>query len=328
MLPAALTIGVLLSGVGWFDQPHDAKPSLAAQATAAGRPKECAPPGRRAMKITVWQKVRYPKLAPYCAQVARAHTLLDSDPKGALAAADAALKDLPGRPGANVARGRALLALDKPEDALAAFEAAKKADDGAIEDPKAMRDFARALVLRSRAKDAAEVYRTLVPRAGLLPAPDRSRALLEAAFASMTAEGGADAKVVPEGRLAEALAYLGEIRESATAPLRVEAILATALVHDRRGDAAKATALGAEAAKQNVDATRSPWVAAPADEHALRALALESRDPSAASEAWSQYLAASPDAGFAAAARSRQAELKRRPAAAPKKAAKKKGPTQ
>ncbi|MBL9024237.1 MAG: hypothetical protein JNL21_18735 [Myxococcales bacterium] len=318
MVSVALLIGLLLPGVGFHDQAREARASLAAQAAATGRPKECSPRGRRAKKVTVWQKVRFPKLVPYCAHVARSHALLASDAKAALAEAEAASKEWPGRPGSEVAKGRALLALGKPEEALQAFEAAKKLDEGAIEEPKAIRDFGRALTLRGRFTEAAAAYRVLVPRAGLLGANDRATTLLEAAFASMADEAGSDAKPGPEGRFSEALAFLTEVRESETSPLRAEALLAMALVQDRRGDAAKATSMSAEASKQSVDVSSSPWVATKADADALRALALESRDPSAAAEAWAQYLAASPPAAFAAAARARQTELKKRGAAQPK----------
>jgi hypothetical protein len=273
-----LTFGLLLPPLP-ADQARPGDPSLGAQATASSRPKECAPSGRRAKKITVWQRVRFPKLAPYCDHVARAHALLKSDAAGALAAADAAEKTWAGRPGASVARGRALLALGKAKESLAAFEAASKIDRDAIADPSAIRDFARALVLEGRVKEGAEAYRVLVPRTELLNAEARARALLEAAFASMTTEAAANAPAGPEGKFTEALSFLNELREDEGSPMRAEAMLAAALVHGRRGDAAKATTLAAEATRMGVDATASPWVAAAADQEALRALALEARQP-------------------------------------------------
>lgn len=311
MIPAALVIGLLLPSFGWHDQARDARASLAAQAAATGRPRECSPQGR-AKKITVWQKVRFPKIAPYCARVARAHALLRTDAAAALAEAEAAAKVWPGRPGAEVTRGRALLALAKPEEAVAAFESAKKLDERAIEEPSAIRDFARALALRGRFGESAQAYRVLVPRAGLLVATERASTLLEAAFASMTAEVTSKQEPDPHGSFTEAMAFLAEAREDETSPLRAEALLAMALVTDRRGDAVKATALGEEAAKQMVDVSNAPWVASSADAEALRALALESRDPTGAAEAWSQYLKLAPPAPFATAAQARLTELKKR----------------
>lgn len=323
MISAVLALGLLVAPVA-FDAPGS-RPSLAAQAAASGRPKECQPAsGKRSKKITVWQRVRFPKLVPYCEKVAQSHALLESDPQASLDAAIAADKEWSGRPGAAVARGRALLALGKPDEALAAFDAAKKIDESAVEDPKAMRDYARSLVAKARAKDAAAVYRVLVPRAELLPAALRSRTLLEAAFASMTAEaetGAANA----DAKLSEALAFLDEIRQKEGSPLAAEATLASALVHDRRGDPTKAAGLAAEAVRGGVDPTETSWVADPADRQALRALALEPVDPNGASEAWSAYLDAAKSSPYAPSARARQAALKKRgsaPAKKPKKAAK------
>ncbi len=175
-----LALGLVLPPVP-FDQARAGEPNLAAQATASSRPKECAPSGKRAKKITVWQRVRFPKLVPYCDHVARAHALLQSDPAGALAAADAADKAWPGKPGASVARGRALLAQNKAREALSAFDAAQKLDAEAIADPISMRDFARALVIDGRTKEAAETYRVLVPRTQLLDADARAHTLLRSA---------------------------------------------------------------------------------------------------------------------------------------------------
>jgi tetratricopeptide (TPR) repeat protein len=323
MISAVLALGLFVAPVA-FDAPGS-KPSLAAQAAASGRPKECqVASNKRAKKISVWQRVRFPKLAPYCEKVAKSHALLESDPQGALDAAVAADKEWSGRPGAAVAKGRALLALGKADEALAAFEAAKKIDESAVEDPKAMRDHARALIAKSRARDAAAVYRVLVPRAELLPSALRSRTLLEAAFASMTAEAETGAPN-PDAKLAEALAFLDEIRQREGSPLAAEATLASALVHDRRGDATKASGLAAEAVRGGVDATENSWVADPADRHVLRALALEPVDPNGASEVYTAYLEAAKSSPYAPAARARQAALKKRgsaPAKKPKKGAK------
>ncbi len=320
MLSPVLALGLLVAPVA-FDAPGS-KPSLAAQAAASGRPKECQiASSKRAKKITVWQKVRFPKLEPYCRKVAESHALLESDPRAALDAAIAADKEWSGRPGAAVARGRALLALGKPDEALSAFEAAKKIDEGAVEDPKAMRDYARSLVAKSRARDAAAVYRELDPRAELLPSGLRARTLLEAAFASMTAEAeGGPAH--PDTKLTEALAFLDELRQREGSPLAAEATLASALVHDRRGDPTKAAGLAAEAVRGGVDATETSWVADPADRHALRALALEPVDANGASQAYTAYLEEAKSSPYAPAARARQAALKKRgtaPAKKPKK---------
>jgi tetratricopeptide (TPR) repeat protein len=321
MFPAVLALGLLVVPDVAFDASSGAQPSLSAQAAASGRPKECAgaTSGKRAQKITVWQRVRYPKLATYCAHVARAQALLETDAKGSLEAVDKAEKEWAGRAGASVARGRALLALDKADEALAAFEAAKKIDESSLEEPKAMRDYARALVLKNRVRDAAVVYRAVVPRADLLPPRVRARTLMEAAFASMTAEAAGEAPPNADTRLVEALAFLDEVRRGNGAPLVSEATLASALVHDRRGDASKAAGMAAEAARSGLDPAEATWVADPADRHALRALGLEGTDVAGATEAWTAYLGAAKDGPYAAAARTRLAALKKKPAPAAKK---------
>jgi tetratricopeptide (TPR) repeat protein len=299
--------------------------AMTALAASSGRPKECTPlsrKGKRVKKLTVWQRIRYPKVAEYCDLVSRAQTSLEGDPKASLEAAEGAAK-VWAMPGADVARGRALFALGKTDEALAAFAAARKADASALEDPKALRDLARALAKAGKFSEAAAEYRVLVPRAELLSDRARVEVLLEAAFASMAAEGALREQPAPGSTLGEALAFLSEARQEEASPHAGEVLLALALVHDRRGDPSKATALTAEAAKAGAGKSAAPWVADPADRHALAALALEPRDAAGAQKAWAAYVEAAEGGAWVDAAKARQT-LKGKPAPLPKKPPRKK----
>ncbi len=305
-----------------LDVPAQTQGSLSAQAASSGRPRECRP-SARSKRVTVWQRVRFPALPAFCAALARAHALLESDPKGALAAVDVAEEAWPGRASAGAARGRALLALGKPTEALRSFEAARELDAAAVGDPKTMSDHARALVAEGKAAEAAAIYRVLVPRVQLLPSRLRVPTLLEAAFASMAAERVAPEGVAAELRLAEAVAFLAEARRETDSPLAPDVLLATALAHDRRGDSAKADSLVREAASAHAPSTSPAWVADRADAHALRALAHEATDPSTALDAWGEYLGVVSSGAFADAARVRVTALKKRVGAGHKQPKKK-----
>ncbi|HTJ84812.1 MAG TPA: hypothetical protein VL400_24000, partial [Polyangiaceae bacterium] len=197
-------------------------------------------------------------------------------------------------------------------------DAAMALDPGALVDPKTLRDHARALVATGKLAAAAEVYRTLVPRAALLPARGATAVQLEAAFAVMgAAEAGPKTELA--AHLAEVVSYLAEARGDEAAPERGDVLLASALVHDRLGEAAKASAFLSDAAKTGLvprDAT-APYAASRADADALAALGLEARDPKAAAAAWEKYLAAAKGSPFEAAARARLAALPKGAASKP-----------
>jgi len=279
-------------------------------AAAAGRPRECAAPHRRGRKPTVWQRAKTPRLGPYCDLVAKATTLLDQDAHASLEAANAADAAWPGHAGARAVKGRALLALGKATDSLAAFDEALAIDPSSLEDPKTMRDHARALAATGKLDAAADVYRTLVPRASLLADRAKTTVLLEAAFAVMgAAETGPPAELAVH--LTEVASYLAEARTDETAPERGDVLLASALLHDRLGESSKASTFLAEATKTGTvprDPT-TPYVANPADALALSALGEEARDPRGAATTWTEYLAASKGSPFDARARARLATL-------------------
>lgn len=302
-----LLLGLLLAG-----PPVAADTtSLTALAASSARPSECAPrdPRRRGKKISVWSKARTPELVPYCDLVARAQVLLESDAKGALELANQADAVWPRHAGALALRGRAEVALGKTKEALESFTQARALDPQALDDPRALRAFGRALVANGKLEEGAEVYRTLVPRSALVPEVQRVAILLEAALAVTAVIGAKEDPVAPLAtRLAEPLAFLDEARASKSGALAAEVALAQALLFDRAGDPIKSA--GALAAVG--DGTRldlAPFVADPSDAHALRGLALESSAPEEARRAWASYLAASTVAPYVERAKARVAAL-------------------
>ena len=293
-----------------------AQPSLEALAAASGRPRECSAPSAkkgRSKKPTVWQRARLPELSPYCDLLAKSHVMMEQDPKAALELADKADAAWPGHAGAQVARGRAQLALGKPKEALAALEQASAIDKLSVDEPKAMRAHARALVLNGRLKEGAELYRTMVPRASLLSDKQRALLLLEASLASTS--DAARAGTEPGGRpladgLVEASAFIGEARAIASESTG-DVLMVAALVHDRAGELEKAAVALAEAARVGAKPSNpSSYVADPADIKAIEALSLERSDLAAAQSAWTKYLEATKVEAFAASARARLAALK------------------
>jgi len=299
--------GLLALVVAWPNTSRaESGPSLTTLAAASDRPPECAAlSGRSGKKPSIWRLTRKPMLGAYCDEIARAQTLIDSDPRSALAAAKKADEILSGHASSFSAMGRADLALGEVDAAIAAFESAKKIDPRALDEPKAMNDFARALVLAKRPAEAAPIYKALVPRASLLPEKDRQAVLLRAAHALM-----AHAAAKPDeasADFADAIAYLSEARSAHDAGSLGEILVSTALVLDRSGDSEKATAALQEAGRAGATITAGGdgYVASASDKLALEAILLEVDDPPKAPAAWQKYLDASPDPAFAKAAKQR-----------------------
>jgi tetratricopeptide (TPR) repeat protein len=282
----------------------DGGPSLTTLAAASDRPAECTALSGRGKRPSIWRLSRRPSLGAYCDQIARAHALLETDPRAGLAAAQAADTTLADQASTFTAIGRADLALGDVDAAVKAFEKAQKLDGRSLDEPKAMNDFARALVLAHRAADAAPLYRALVPRAGLLPDRDRPLVFLRAAHALM-----AHAAAKPDeanADLADAAAYLAEARTDASSSMLGEVLLSAALVFDRSGDADKASATRDEAGRAGATFDGgSSYLAVDADKLALQAMLAETNDPSKANAAWQKYLDANPTAAFAKAAKNR-----------------------
>src|SRR5579883_376338 len=214
---------------------------VSAAAWSSGRPPECGEPGGRA--ANVWERAKSPELRRYCDLLASASSKLAGLGAMAQAALDAAREAdrvLPGHAAPRALEGRALAALGKYPDALAALSDARSRDARALDDPPALLAWARALARTGRTPEAAEAYRALLPRATALPGGQRAAAEIEAGIVSMAR--GPD-------RLDEATAALREAIRDAQNDAQAVAVLALALALDRRGDAREARALLDERAR-------------------------------------------------------------------------------
>ena len=266
--------------------------TAAAQAGQGGvRPAECGPDGLRVG--SPWERAKEPQLRRYCDLVARGTSRLVGSAAGAadvLAIADEADKLLPGRAGPSVLRGRALLRLERPAEALAALAAATKRDDRALDDPVALLAWARANARTGRIDDAAAAYRAALPRTSTLSTQERASASFEAAMVVM----GQGAR-----GLDDAVAMLRQARRDSQDAMQGAAVVALALALDRSGQRDEAKAVLAERVRDGAKAIFSePRVVealanagAPAESDALVALALEPVEPAASREAWKKYLA-------------------------------------
>ena len=286
---------------------------LVAAAAASGRPAECTPRSSAggASAASVWARARAPHRERYCTLVARAQTRVQHEPKSAQAAAREAAELEPSRAAPLVLLGQAALRLGDLADAIDRFTAAMALDSRSVEQPVALHDYATALRLADRPKEALRAYRLLVPRCSLMPSRGwRARVLLEAAHVAMKVAALGTAK--PE--LDETLAYLREATSDPHHELRLDTSVALALALDRAGLGSQADALLAELGGLDrwADAIRSDVVAIASDRWALRALALERSRPREAAAAWKQVLA-SPDCppAYQSCARSRLERLER-----------------
>ena len=304
-----ITLGLItaLSGAA-----ADSGPTLSTLAAASNRPAECArlSPRSGARKSSVWRLARMPTLAAYCDKIGRADALLGSDPKAALEAAQSADTLLPERPSASVAMARAKLAAEDAKGALESFDRALALDKRALDEPKAMNDYARALVLSGKAADAASIYRQLVPRAELLPETARPLVYLQAAHALLAhAASGAstDRKTSSQANadFADASAYLAEARSKPTSRFSGDVLLSVSLVFERAGEPEKAAAALNEAGRAHaaVSDAGKAYLAAPTDALALDALAAEASASPRARDAWQKYLDSGAPAPWVAAAR-------------------------
>jgi tetratricopeptide (TPR) repeat protein len=291
MIAALLVVLAQLSGAVW----------------SSGRPPECGEPGGHA--ANVWERAKSPELRRYCDLVASASSKL----AGTAAMAQAALESargaeavLPGHAAPLVLQGRALAALGKLDEALRALERGKEREPGALDDPLALLAYARVLARTGNARDAAEAYRALLPRASALSAAERAAAQVEAGLVAMS-RGSAG--------LDEAAASLREAVREAQDDTQMVAVLALAVALDRRGDLDEAHALLVERLHGDPRTalasprTRDIIAVAPAEAEALAGLGLEASDPGGARDAWQRYVDAAPGGPWAAQARSHIASL-------------------
>ena len=260
-------------------------------AFGAARPAECGvQEGFRA--ANKWERAKEPNLQSYCTLLASGTAKLVNG--GALAKevpaiADEADKMLPGRAAPSVLKGRALLRLGKPKEALAALDEARKRDDRALDDPVALLAWARANARTAHFEEAAQAYRAALPRTSALSTPERSAASFEAGMIVM-AQG---AKGIDDS-----VAMLRQARREAQDAMQVASVVGLALALDRAGQKEESKAVLAERVRSDAKPILSdPRIAeALADAgvshelDALLATALELTDPPAARDLWHRYL--------------------------------------
>jgi len=263
------------------------------QSFGATRPVECGvTEGSR--NANVWERAKEPELRRYCDLLARGIAHLVSSPalvKDVLTIADEADKLLPGRAAPLVLKGRALLRLGRPADALGALEGAKKRDDRALDDPVALLAWARANARTNHIDEAANAFRAALPRTSALTAPERGAASFEAGMIVM-AQGGKGVD--------DAVAMLRQARRDAQDAMQLASVVALALALDRSGQREEAKAVLAERVRGEVKSVLAdPKVVealadagVPYEADALSASALEALDPAAAREAWHRYVEA------------------------------------
>ena len=279
MSSAALYL--VLAGFSGVPLGVAADPNLAAVAAASSRPKECQVSPRTG-KPTFWRKVRFPQQEQYCNLVARAHIELLDDAGRALSLAEEAEALWPGRPGANLARARALLSLGKSGEALERLEAVERGAPGAFDEPRALWALARSLALEGKLDRAEPAYRKLVPRISLMRTEERARVLVEAAFVLSAAEEKAsDEKANESGRVQDALSFLAEAQRAREG--LPEVLFAIALFRLRAGEGPTAEGAWDEAVAAATGATsRSVSAVSEVDWLVLEGLTLAAKDKAGA----------------------------------------------
>jgi tetratricopeptide (TPR) repeat protein len=226
--------------------------------------------------------------------------------EAALGAAREADGLLPAHAAPKALEGRALAALGRVDDALAALGEANARDPHALDDPPALLAWARVLARSGQADRAATAYRALLPRASALSGSDRGAA---------AAEGGLVALTLGPQWLDGATAALREALHDAQEDTEPFVALALALALDRSGASEEARAVLADRARVDPRAalttTRAKdlLAAAPGELSALLALGLEATDPAAARSEWDEYAARAPSGPWAAHARAHAARL-------------------
>ena len=121
-----------------------------------------------AATANVWERAKSPELRRYCDLVASAASKLAGNAAmatAALAAAREANEVLPGHAAPRVLEGRALAALGKLDEALAASRDGRARDRAGLDDPLALLAWARVLARTGHPGEAVEAYRALSCRA-------------------------------------------------------------------------------------------------------------------------------------------------------------------
>ena len=259
-------------------------------ALGAVRPAECGvQDGFRA--ANKWERAKEPNLQSYCSLLASGSAKLVNG--GALARDVPALADeadslLADRAAPRVLKGRALLKLGKPAEALAALEEARSRDDRALDDPVALLAWARASARTGHLEQAAQAYRAALPRTSALPTSERSAASFESGMIVM-AQG-------PKA-IDDAVAMLRQARREAQDSMQFAAVIALALALDRAGQREEARAVLVERVRSDAKPVLADHRVSEAladagvdqEVDALLATALEITDAGAARAAWKKY---------------------------------------
>jgi tetratricopeptide (TPR) repeat protein len=276
-------------------------------AWTGGRPPECAEPSGRTSNV--WERAKAPELGRYCDLVASASSKLAGVAATAAAALGAAREAealLPAKAAPFVLEGRALADLGRYDEAVAAFSEGSRRDARALDDPPALLAWARALARTGRHEEAADAYRSLLPRAGVLSTTTRVSAEIEAGLVAMQrGERGLD----------EAAAALREAVHEAQDEAQAVAALGLALALDRAGGSREARALLADRLhgdpRETLSTPRAKDLLAvvPAETHAMTALALEPSDGAGAREEWQRSIDDAPRGPWTSYAREHLAAL-------------------
>jgi len=273
------------------------------------RPQECAKADGTS-GTNAWERAKAPELRGYCDKLASATSqLVGQGPVSSevLVLAEEAAKARPEKAAPHVLRGRALARMGRHAEALAAFEEAKKRDERALEEPRALYTYAHGLARAGRHADALPAYRALLPRASMLDLQERSAAYTETGLLLLA--------LGPSG-LDDALAVLRQARREAHEALQVVGVLALGLALDRAGEHEQARALLAERGAREpkkleialADARVKEALSAgpdPGEVHALLGALYEDADPARAAEAYRAYLEKSPKKPWEAHAKKR-----------------------
>jgi hypothetical protein len=264
-------------------------------------------------RTNVWERAKSPDLRRYCDLLASASSKLAGPAPMATAALDAAREAevrLPGMAITRVLEARALATLGRAPEALGAFEEARSRDPRSLDEPVALRAFARVLAATGHDVDASRVYRALAPRASTLAPGDRT---------AIAIEGGLEAMLLGPDTVGEAVADFREALRGAQGDEEKFVVLALALALDRSGNRDEATTLLAERGRTEPRGVVAAWGRRsavpihPSEAAALSALALETSDPAGARDGWEEGLRLSPDGPWSSYARDRVAALRAGP---------------
>jgi tetratricopeptide (TPR) repeat protein len=262
--------------------------SSPAPSGGAARPAECAK-ADGSSGTNAWERAKAPELTQYCEKLASATAqLVGTEPVSpeVLTLVDAAIRLRPQRAPGHALRGRALARLARYPEAVAAFEEAKKRDDRALDEPRALFAFAHALARAGRRTEGLAAFRALLPRASRLEAAERGAAYVEAGLLLLR-DGPT--------QLDDAIAVLREARRQAHDGVHAAALLGLALALERVGEHDQARALLVEPGKlpkRLESALAEPRarevlaVGEPGIEHLLLGVLLEEADPARAATAY------------------------------------------